>query len=118
MSRSPRYFRYRETDSRELCKQGIAIGRSEFRSLALPDRIKESTTTIPGRSPESICGLCFWASMVPHVGVNTIDGYFLISYEGVVPFVHTATRVSIDDAVEISNQTAKAKRLGLADDGL
>lgn len=53
--------------------------------------------------------------MVPHVGVNTVDGYFLISYEGVAPFAQTETRMSADHAVEISNRTAKAYGLGMAD---
>jgi hypothetical protein len=105
VARTTRLFRYRETDSRELLRQGISTGRSDFRSLSLPSSIKERVAIIPGRNRERICGLCFWASMIPHVGVNTNDGYFLISYEGVMPFPGADTQFSFD-------RTAEIRRLG------
>lgn len=92
---APRMFVAAETDWMELRDSGVEVGRTEFRHLTLPPGIAERSFEIPARMGETINMLHFWASVVPHVGINRAPGYFLASFEGLADF----TRVRIGEGM-------------------
>lgn len=81
-----REFQYCETDWRELVTRGVHVGRSEYSRLRVPDSVPKRTVLLPSRTETTIHGLRFWASVLPHVGVNRECGYFLASFEAIAKF--------------------------------
>ena len=61
-----------------------------FRHLDLPAGIAERRVEISAREAGTLHMLRFWASMVPHVGINEAPGHFLASFEALA---------SVDDVV-------------------
>jgi hypothetical protein len=86
LSPHSRKFKYFLTDSFELEKRGIPIGKREFVPLTVPSDTAEQVVEIPGRTSTEVCALRFWASVVPHVGVNMPEGSFLASFESPRPY--------------------------------
>jgi hypothetical protein len=81
----PRRFRYAAIDRFELARRGHEVPRSDYQVVELPPRVETRVVEIPPRRDERIHALRFWASVVPHVGVDDEHGYFLASYETVAP---------------------------------
>lgn len=86
LARTPRLFKYYETDSFELEGMGVAVGKTEFVPLDLPADIAAKVVKIPGRTENKLSALRFWASVVPHVGINRPEGSFLASFESPRPY--------------------------------
>jgi len=86
LSHTHRVFQFARTDHFALKAQGVETGRTQFKELALPGNTTYSSISLPGRTPAGIHALLFWASIVPHVGINTDAGYFLVSFETLRPF--------------------------------
>lgn len=80
---TPRRFRYALTDRFELAGLGYGVPRSDYQVVALPAEIAVRLIEIPPAQPDRLFALAFWASVVPHVGVDGPEGYFLASYEAV-----------------------------------
>jgi|GEM_PF-2162419 len=81
LSPQPRRFLFAETDRLELKEMGVKLNRRGYEVLSVPVSIKTRVVEIPGRVGDYFSILRFWASAVPHVGVNEPCGYFLASYE-------------------------------------
>jgi hypothetical protein len=81
LSTQPREFAYCETHWQELVGYGIPMGRNEFVPLVVPSTISRKTVLLPGLTPMSVSALRFWASVLPHVGINSENGSFLASFE-------------------------------------
>jgi hypothetical protein len=86
LSTHTREFQYCETDWRELVILGVCVGRREFFPLRVPDSVPRKTVLLPGCTETTIHGLRFWASVLPHVGINRECGYFLASFEALAKF--------------------------------
>jgi hypothetical protein len=89
-----RRFQYFLTDVYALQAAGVAVGRTEFAALSLPGETGRATLDIAGRTAEHVDFLQFWASVVPHVGINEPTGYFLASFEALAPLAHAGGRTS------------------------
>jgi hypothetical protein len=83
LATTPRRFRYALTDRFELARLGRGVARSDYQVVALPPEIEVRVIEIPPPQPDRVFALAFWASVIPHVGVDGPDGYFLASYEAV-----------------------------------
>jgi hypothetical protein len=82
---TPRHFRFARVDRFELANRGLEVPRSDYQVVDLPSEIETSVTEIPPRGAGSVHGLRFWASVIPHVGIDDEHGHFLASYEAVAP---------------------------------
>jgi hypothetical protein len=82
---TPRRFRYAAIDRFELARRGHEVPRSDYQVVDLPAGVETSVTEIPPRRADRVHALRFWASVVPHVGVDDERGHFLASYEAVAP---------------------------------
>jgi hypothetical protein len=80
-SRSPRRFAYSECDRWWLSEQDISYGRTDFLPLHLPKQCAMRSVAIPGRTDSAVHALRFYASAVPHVGINEPPEQFLGSLE-------------------------------------
>lgn len=76
-----RLFQYFLTDVYALQADGVSVGRTGFEPLALAGDIPPATIDIPGRTSDHVGLMQFWASVVPHVGINEPTGCFLASFE-------------------------------------
>jgi hypothetical protein len=83
---APRAFRYAAVDRFELARRGLRVPRSDYQVVELPADVPIEVVEIPALEPNAVHALAFWASVVPHVGVDGSDGHFLASYEAVRPF--------------------------------
>lgn len=83
VSTQPREFAYCETDWRDLVGYGIPVGRTGSVPLVVPSTISRKTVLLPGLTATSVSALRFWASVLPHVGINSEDGSFLASFESI-----------------------------------
>jgi hypothetical protein len=81
----PRRFRYAAIDRFELARRGCEVPRSDYQVVDLPAEVETHVVEIPPRSGDRVHALRFWASVVPHVGVDDEHGHFLASYEAVAP---------------------------------
>ena len=70
----PRFVRYAPI---------VVRNRARYRVGELPG-LPDRTVAIPGLDGCVVSYLTFWASMVPHVGVDTPAGYYLASFEAVM----------------------------------
>ena len=82
---APRRFRYAATDRFELARRGYEVPRSDYQVVDLPADVETAVIEIPPRTADLVHALRFWASVVPHVGVEDERGHFLASYEAVAP---------------------------------
>jgi hypothetical protein len=82
----PRAFRYAAVDRFELARRGRTVPRSDYQVVDLPADVPIELIEIPPLETGRLHALAFWASLVPHVGVDGDDGHFLASYEEVRPF--------------------------------
>jgi hypothetical protein len=80
-----RRFRFAAVDRFELARRGAGIGRGVYQVPQLPGFVEDRELAIPAFDGQTISYITFWASVVPHVGVETAAGYFLASYEAAVP---------------------------------
>lgn len=83
---SPRCIRFLPIDRFELAGRGVRVRRADYQVVAEPPDLPSETVEIPAFDRGSISYLTFWASVVPHVGVDTPAGYFLGSFEALAPF--------------------------------
>jgi hypothetical protein len=83
---TPRSFRYAGVDRFELARRGVKVPRSDYQVVDLPPDVPIELIEIPPLETGRVHALAFWASVVPHVGVDGDDGHFLASYEAVRPF--------------------------------
>jgi hypothetical protein len=81
----PRRFRYATIDRFELDRRGHGVPRCDYQVVELPPGVKTELIEIPRRRGDQVHALRFWASVIPHVGVDDEQGYFLASYEAVAP---------------------------------
>ena len=81
----PRRFRYASIDRFELARRGLRVPRSDYQVVELPPEVETRTIEIRPRRPGLVHALRFWASVIPHVGVEDERGHFLASYEAVAP---------------------------------
>jgi hypothetical protein len=80
---TPRAFRYAAADRFELGRRGLPVPRSDYQVVELPPDVPIEVIEIPPLEPSGVHALAFWASVVPHVGMDGPDGHFLASYEAV-----------------------------------
>lgn len=92
LSRAPRHFRFADTDCFELARLGVPVGKRDFVQLNLPASLRTFDVEIPGRTNDRLCALRFWASVVPHVGINLPHGSCLASFEA--PIDYRAVRIA------------------------
>jgi hypothetical protein len=83
---SPRLVRFASVTRYQLAERGIRVHRGDYQVVELPDDIETRLIEIPAPERGAIYALHFWASVVPHVGVDQPDGYFLASYEAPAPY--------------------------------
>jgi hypothetical protein len=86
LASTPRRFRFAQTDRFLLAEHGFPMHRGSYQVVELPRSVRESMIEIPGRTRESAFALRFWASVIPHVGIEDGRGHFLASYEAVAEF--------------------------------
>jgi hypothetical protein len=86
LASTPRAFRYAAVDRFELARRGVSVPRSDYQVVDLPADVPIELIEIPPSEPGRLHALAFWASVVPHVGIDGLDGHFLASYEAVRPF--------------------------------
>jgi hypothetical protein len=82
----PRRMRYAAIDRFQLAERGISLPRSDYQVVDLPRGVERRTVEIPAYRNGTAFGLRFWASVVPHVGVDAETGHFLASYEAVAHY--------------------------------
>jgi hypothetical protein len=78
-----RSLRFAEIDRFELARRGVPTPRSDYQVVRLPEGVATRTIAIPPYAAGVATGLRFWASAIPHVGVDSAEGHFLASYEAV-----------------------------------
>ena len=83
LASEPRTLRIARTDRFELAARGLPINRGDYQVIDLPPDIETATIEIPAIESVSVHALEFFASVVPHVGVDRSGGHFLASYEAV-----------------------------------
>jgi hypothetical protein len=81
LARRPRALRFVCADRFELAAAGLDLPRSSFQVVEPPAEFDHSIVEIPPFDGDAISYLTFWASLVPHVGVERPDGHFLVSFE-------------------------------------
>ena len=81
LDRRPRTLRFVCADRFELGASGFELPRSSYRVVGAPPSFGQSTVDIPPFDGAAISYLTFWASLVPHVGVERPGGHFLASFE-------------------------------------
>jgi len=86
LAQAPRRLRYAAVDRFALGDRVLSVPRSDYQVVDLPRDIKRHVIEIPPFTNGIAHGLCFWASVVPHVGVDDEDGHFLASYEALAPY--------------------------------
>ena len=89
----PRRFLYLKSDRLALERSGVSASKWDFAPLGEVPSARRAEVEIPPRRPREVHMLRFWASMVPHVGLNGLEGQFLASFEAVVPFGRTRIAV-------------------------
>jgi hypothetical protein len=78
-----RTLRIAKTDRFELAARGLPIHRGDYQVVDLPGDIETTTIDIPPSQSDTVHALQFFASVIPHVGVDKRSGHFLASYEAV-----------------------------------
>jgi hypothetical protein len=86
LAATPRTFRYAAMDRFELARRGLRVPRSDYQVVDLPPDVAIELIEIPPLEEGRLHALAFWASVVPHVGIDGEEGHFLASYEAVRPF--------------------------------
>jgi hypothetical protein len=84
-----RRFRFADASRVELAQAGLYTDRSSYQASHVEAHAPVREVLIPGREGRQFSFLIFWASMVPHVGITESPGYFLYSFEAVVPTPRT-----------------------------
>jgi hypothetical protein len=80
-----RRFRFGDVTRRELAAMNLYEGRDSFRADHVQQHVMLDEVAIPGRRGTLVSFLLFWASVIPHVGITEPPGYFLYSFEALVP---------------------------------
>lgn len=80
---TPRALRFAHADRYELARRGVFVDRSDYQVVDLPADVRTRIVEIPALEAQAVHALHFWASVVPHVGVEAPAGHFLASYEAV-----------------------------------
>jgi hypothetical protein len=81
LSARPRVFRFAAVDRYEMDERGCWLGRDDYSVTDLPADVEDRVLEIPGFDGQTVTYLTFWASVGPHVGIDTDAGYFLASFE-------------------------------------
>jgi hypothetical protein len=81
---SARCFRFGDVTRLELASSGLYSDRTRFEAEHLEGHVQLRECVLRGRRGGEVSFLLFWASVVPHVGINEALGYFLYSFEAVV----------------------------------
>jgi hypothetical protein len=90
LAQTARRFRYAQIDRFELANRGHEVPRSDYQLVELPPGVEVIEIEIPPREADRVHALRFWASVVPHVGVEDERGHFLASYEAVAAMEYVA----------------------------
>jgi hypothetical protein len=77
----PRTVRFVCADRFELAAAGLHLPRTSFQVVDPPTEFDHSIVEIPPFAGRAISYLTFWASLVPHVGIERPEGHFLASFE-------------------------------------
>jgi hypothetical protein len=85
---TPRALRFVRADRFELQDGGLDLPRSSYSVGERPAGFDEAIVEIPPFDGGAISYLTFWASLVPHVGVDRPEGHFLASFEAVANRPH------------------------------
>jgi hypothetical protein len=80
-----RRFRFGDATRLELARSGLYHDRASFRADHVEGHVPMRDVCIPGRAGSRVSFLVFLASVLPHVGITEAPGYFLFSFEAVVP---------------------------------
>jgi hypothetical protein len=83
---APHRIRYAAIDRFQLTERGMSLPRSDYQVVDLPPDVGIELIEIPPLEEGRLHALAFWASVVPHVGIDGEEGHFLASYEAVRPF--------------------------------
>lgn len=86
LASEPRTLRFIHADRFELVAAGLDLPRSSFQVVEAPLHFRHATVVIPPFDGREISYLTFWASVVPHVGVENEGGHFLASFEAVAAY--------------------------------
>jgi hypothetical protein len=84
LSPRPRVFTYARIDRFGLRERGAEVARDDYQVVRLPPDVRSEVVLIPPYTGTSLSYLTFWASLIPHVGVETPAGSFLASYEALL----------------------------------
>ena len=76
----PRKLGYCEFTPNELAQKGAILTEMGYTKVELPSSISMKTIEIPPREENAIWALTFWASLIPHTGIDDERGHFLIAY--------------------------------------
>ena len=85
LGESERRFRFGDATRIELARSGLYDDRASFRTDHVEAHVPMREVCIPGREGSRTSLLVFYASVLPHVGLIEAPGYFLFSFEAVVP---------------------------------
>lgn len=86
----PRTLEYYPYTVAELGEQGITISQENYEILQLPDSLDSEKVAIPPKTHDTLYGIVFISSEIPHAGRTTPDGHFLISYGAYIPHTKIA----------------------------
>lgn len=81
LSHRPRRFLYVAADRWALAERGVSYGRRRFEQLVVPDDLERRVVLLPARTATTVHALKFFASALPHVGLNDEPEHFLLSFE-------------------------------------
>lgn len=76
----PRTLQWADTTRDLLLQRGIEVSGEVYSPLDLPEDVQRHLVDIPPRTADSIFGLKFVSSQVPHQGLTDGSGHFLIAY--------------------------------------
>jgi hypothetical protein len=78
--RAPRYVAHTELPARNLRARGIDIPHNRYKVLSSVKQCGVERAAIPALEQDAIYALGFISSRVPHVGLDTPSGNFVIAY--------------------------------------
>jgi len=77
---SPRILEYVNDSLTSLLNKGIKIQRDKYQILKLPKSVEINKIEIPPKEKHAIWVLKFWSSIIPHAGITSESGHFLVAY--------------------------------------